>query len=225
VKRFKALFGLAMGLMLASSLMAPAALAQYNGDSVDTGNQTSVSVTVTETGSFDALFCNSSGGYNASTSLSLTTAPTLTTPGLATGSLAICYNDPLAHRPSFDTYVSASAFGGGPTTIPLDGFKVDKTYNVIQQNCTCNGPVRYGDIGQYLNGAYVAQGSTGPGWPMQWSSNNTFDGSIKLQFGYSGVGTGQSAGAFDVSLVLPTATRGGQYASTLTLSIVAGTQP
>jgi hypothetical protein len=60
---------------------------------------------------------------------------------------------------------------------------------------------------------------------MQWTTNNTFDDQILLQFGYTGVGTGRSIGVFDVSLVLPTATQGGTYGSTLTLSIVAGTQP
>lgn len=231
MKRFRSLFGLAAGLMLAGSMLATPALAQPP-DSVDTGNQTAVQVTITETGKFDAFFCGgytdgngnsaSPGQYSSQTNLNLVQPPTLTQAGKATGTLAICYTDTLASRPHFDTYVSSTAFAGGPTTIPLSGFTVENVYNVTQANCTCGGPVRYGDIGQYVNQGYVGQGNP---WPKAWTSNNSFSGPIKLQFGYTGVGTGASVGTFDVELDLPIATQGGTYASTLTLSIQVGTQP
>jgi hypothetical protein len=230
VKRLKSLFGLAVGLMMAGSLMAPAALAQPS-EPVDQGNKTVVSVTVTETGTFDAFFCGgytdgngnsaSPGEYSSGTSLSLVQPPTLTQAGKATGTLAICYVDTLASRPHFDTYVSSDGFAGGPTSIPLSGFTVERVYNVTQTNCTCGHTPRYGDIGQYVDQGYVGQGGT---WPKAWTNNNSFSAPVKLQFGYTGVGTGHSVGTFDVELDLPIATQQGNYATTLTLSIQVGTQ-
>jgi hypothetical protein len=219
MNRFKSLFGLVLGLMLAASLLGPTALAQPP-EPVDTGNVTTVSVTITETGVFDAYFCQVYGTASSGIDLTLNQAPTLGAPGLATGSLFICYTDTLAYRPSFDAQINAGAFTGGPSIIPLSGFKIDRTYNVIQQYWGSNPD--YGDIGSFVNNAYQSQADP---WPKAWTTNNTLDTTRTVQFGYSGIGTATSYGQFDVSLVLPIGTQGGQYTSTLTLSIVAGTQP
>jgi hypothetical protein len=231
MKRFKTLIGLAIGLMLAGSMMSAPALAQPPGDSSG-NNTTNVSVTFERTGAFDAYFCVTQGEHNASTSLTVVQPPTLAGNGLATGQLIICYDDTLPDRPAFHVDVQAGAFTGGPSTIPLSGFNVEKTYNVIQNyygGPSTSNPTKpdYGDIGQFLNGAYVAQNGNPPNptWPMQWTSNNNLGAGVHLQFGYAGVGTEFSYGQFDVSLVLPVTASGGTYTSTMTLSLYAGENP
>lgn len=227
MKRLKSLVGLAAGLMLAGSMLAAPALAQPPETS--TGNNTTdVSVTFSSGGAFDAYFCQVLGSHSPSTSLNLVQAPTLATAGLAQGSLYICYDDSLPTRPAFHVDVSAGAFTGGTSTIPLSGFTIDRVYNVVQHywGSPASTPPQaadYGDIGQFVNDVYVAQNGT---WPKAWSApNNSFASPHHLQFGYAGVGTDYSYGQFDVSVVIPIGSFGGTYTSTMTLSLYAGENP
>ena len=222
MKPFKAFIGLALGLMLAGSLLGQSALAQPTENN-GSNNSTTVSVTVVDNGVFDAFFCAPSLPITNTSSASLTvqSLPTLTTAGSATGTLAICYNDTKQYRPSFDVFLQSTDFTGGPNPIAAINFTIEKSYNVGQQFYG-NSPIDYGDIGQYINDGFPpAQSSL----PLPWTTNKTLDVARNSQFGYSGVGTGVSLGAFDVKLVLPVGTEGGTYQSTLSLTINLSAQP
>ena len=220
MNRYKSIYGLVAGLMLAGSLFGHAALAQPP-ESSSGDNTTGVQVQVTDSGVFNALFCTPAGAASTLKVLTTDSNPTASAAGSASGQLAICYQDTKTYRPSFDTTISAGAFTGGPSTIPLSGFKIVNVYNVLQIQSGSTPDI--GDIGQFVNEAYVGQG---PPWPKAWTSpGNTLDSARKLQFGYAGIGTVGSLGAFDVSLVLPQGTQGGTYTSVMTLSIGLGSQP
>jgi hypothetical protein len=219
MNRYKSIFGLVAGLMLAGSLFGYTALAQPP-ESSSSDNTTDVQVQVTDSGVFNAFFCTPGGAASTLKVLTTDSNPTASSAGSASGQLAICYQDTKTYRPSFDTTISAGAFTGGPSTIPLSGFKIVNVYNVLQTQWGATPDI--GDIGQFVNEAYVGQGAP---WPKAWTSSNTLDSSRKLQFGYAGIGTIASLGAFDVSLVLPQGTQNGTYTSLMTLSIIAGTQP
>jgi hypothetical protein len=228
MKRFKSIAGLAAGLLLAGTMLGQTALAQGLGDSVDTGNTTSVTVSIAATGSFDAYFCQALGTASPGIDLSLSQAPTLASPGLATGSLFICYTDTQAYRPGFRTQITAGAFGG-PSSIPLSGFKIDRSYNVVQHfwGSPASSPPQaadYGDIGTYVNNV-DPNGQPATGSPATWTSSNTLDTTRTVQYGWEGVGTDWSYGQFDVSVVIPIGTQGGEYSSSITLSIIPGTTP
>ena len=223
MKRRTSILGLIAGLMLAGSLLAQAALAQPPDETTTGNNSTSVSVTFFDNGVFDAYFCAPSLPITntSSASLSVQSPPTLTSAGYATGTLAICYNDTKLYRPSFDVYLQSTDFTSGPNSIAASNFTIETSYNVGQQFYG-NAPIDYGDIGEYINdGGIVAQSDL----PEPWTFDNSLDVARLSQFGYSGVGTGVSLGAFDVKLVLPVGKPAGTYQSTLSLTINASDQP
>ncbi|HWK79967.1 MAG TPA: hypothetical protein VNP95_04330 [Thermomicrobiales bacterium] len=211
----KSLMGAVAGLALVGSVAAPIASAQPAED--NTGNNTTTAyVEVYSTGVFDVFFTGGidlgDANFNASSS-----SQTLN------GSLALGYTDTKVQRPSFDVTVQATDFYNLSnfyiTPIPASGFTITKTYNVAQQQWGANPDI--GDIGAFQNEDYVAQNS-GP-WP--WTSDNQLNTARRVNFGYAGIGTISSQGNFDVSLVVPNTTQAGAYQSTLTLTVIAGSQP
>lgn len=206
---------LVLGFMLLTTMGAQTAFAQVT-ESNQGNNSTDVDVTVTDGGIFDAYFCDSSGPLTQ-TSLTQTTAPTVNAAGAADGTLIICYTDTKIARPSFDVDVTALNFINGPNSIPSSGFTVEYTYNVLQLSFGAG----VGDIGYFVNDAYVAQNPAGQGW----TANQNLDVGRTVNFGFSGQGTIASGGVFDVGLVIPAATPPGTYTSDVTLSILVGSQP
>lgn len=212
----KSVFGTIAGLALVGTLAAPAVMAQAVEDGPKS-NTATASVTVTDNGIFDVYFY--SGDFN----LSGVTLNADTSVGTATGSFTIGYDDTKAFRPKFDVTVNASSFALTSNTshqIPSTGFTIERTYNVGQTHYG-NSPIDYGDIGYFVDEAYPS----GQAASTQWTSNNTLDTARRVQFGYQGVGTTLSGGKVDVALKVPNTTVPGTYNSTLTLSVVAGTQP
>lgn len=231
MKRKTSILGLIAGLLLAGPLLGQSALAQFNGDDTD-NNSTTVTVDIASGGIFDAFFCTQTDPADPTTvipsddaSLTVDTAPTSSVAGVATGAVGICYDDTKTYRPSFDTTISSLDFTSGLNTIPSSNFKITQTYGVGQVQCSnhpiCGAVAGTGDIGAYQNEDYVDQ-TTGP-WP--WTFDQSLNEDRLVQFGYSGIGTIFSGGRVDVSLDLPIGTHPGTYESTLSLSIVLGSQP
>jgi hypothetical protein len=231
MKRIKSIAGLAAGLMMAGSMLAPAALAQYGGDGTG-NNTTTVAVTFNDPGAFDAYFCAPTDAQASGSSwagLTSVTAPTLTTPGSASGALAICYTDTKLQRPSFDVSIQSSDFTGDNTgaTIGAENFTIVTTYNVAQG--LWGSSPDYGDVGSYINDG-VDPSDIGGGQhatlPYTWlSGTNSLDEDRLIQFGYSGIGTQWSNGKFDVNLVLPLGIPGDTYKSTLEMKVLPSDQP
>jgi hypothetical protein len=193
--------GLAVAIAMATMISAPVTMAD------DTESAT---VIVTDGGTFAATFCNA-------VTLGETVAPTAGTAGTATGSFAICYQDTESNRANFNIQVVASNFTSGPNTIAASNLKVTKAYNVIQTQWGLS----IGNIGYFANNAYVAQNPAG----AAWTSNNALDTAKTVNFGYAGRGTIASQGTLDIELNLPAGTASGTYVSTLTLTVIPGTQP
>lgn len=214
--------GVVAATAIGMSLMSPIAIAQYAGD--DAGdNTTSITVNVETPGVFNVYF--SEGEFNLDDVTLTAEDPS----GVAEGQLVIMYDDTKADRPAFDVTITSSRFSnnsapnsGNPNMqISAEGFSVTKTYNVGQ---TQWGPT-IGNIGFFVDNAYVA--NTGPNMSNGvWTpgGNNLRDGAT-VNFGYAGIGTILSGGAVDVALDVPNTTVGGAYTSTMTLTVIAGTQP
>jgi hypothetical protein len=212
----KSFMGAVAGLALIGSLAAPMASAQP-AESNSGNNQTTATVTITDTGIFDVYF------GNASVSLGTVPMNNTSTTTYAPGSLVIAYTDTKAYRPNFNIKMNATAFTNttnSALTIPASNFRITATYNV-GQTLYGNSPIDYGDIGYFVNNAYPSgQAAVSP-----WTANNTLDTNPTVHFGYAGVGTTSSGGQVDVSLQIPTGTQAGTYTSTMTLTVIAGTQP
>ncbi|MGN6031361.1 MAG: hypothetical protein ACTHQE_06820, partial [Thermomicrobiales bacterium] len=61
--------------------------------------------------------------------------------------------------------------------------------------------------------------------PWTWTANQSLETARLVEFGYSGIGTIESTGKFDVSLDVPNTTEAGAYKATLTLTVIVGSQP
>jgi hypothetical protein len=224
----------AIGLMV--SVAAPMVLA----DDTTTNNSTNAVVEVIPAaGVFDVKFCA------ASTNLSVGTQPNAS-PGSATGTLSICYEDTKVDREAFTVAMSAGDFTNGANVIDSSNFRVVRLYNLGQYQwgnsgsthnvcdghnhgytgCTETVPPANGDIGDigyiYDSGATTPQNVTG-GIPR--TTNNSLETGSNVHFGYAGVGTISSLGNVDVKLTIPGGTPGGQYTSNVTLSVTMGSMP
>lgn len=212
----KSLTGAIAGLALVGSIAAPIASAQYAGDDTS-NNTTTVSLTVANDGVFDVYF------YLGDISLGTATFNSASSTQTLNGAMGLGYTDTKAARPSFDVLIQSTDFlneaNNATTPIPSSGFKITKTYNVLQGQWGSDPDI--GDIGAFKDELYVAQS----GGPWSWTTNNTLNGNRRVNFGYAGIGTNWSIGYFDVSLDVPNTTASGDYQSTMTLTVIAGSQP
>jgi hypothetical protein len=218
--------GVVAATAIGISLMAPVATAQYAGDSTG-DNTTAITVNIETAGVFNVYFTQ------ASFALDEVTLNAANPSGVATGELVIEYEDTKADRPAFDVTLTSSRFsnnaapnsGNANMQISAEGFSVTKTYTVAQTQWSSGVGYSIGDIGYYVNNGYVA--NTGPNQSDGvWApGSNDLGYGATVQFGYSGIGTIASWGQVDVALEVPSTTVGGAYTSTMTLTVVAGSQP
>jgi hypothetical protein len=197
------------GFTLLLALAASAAIAQVG----DTGT-TQATVIISEGGAFDARFCQSQAG------LVLNSAPTSTTAGNATGGMFICYDDTVSYRPGFVSQITSSTFTSLTTNsvIPSSNFSITRTWAVssIQSNPASTLPI--GDIDPLAESGAVSGAFVTP-----WNGpNNTLDQARYVHAAEAGVGTIESDGQVDLSLIVPVGTQAGIYNSTVTLTILPG---
>lgn len=211
----KSVAGLVAGFALIGSIAAPAAMAS------DIGGSTTADATVTivDSGVFDVHFCG-----DLTFEASRTTSPSPAAAGYAQGVLSICYTDTKLQRSNFNVNLHTSPFTSGSNTIAANNLFVVWTYNVVQQLWDGAPAVQHhfdvGDIGYFADNHYVGQNNAGQGWV----TNNHLDTDKTVNFGYAGVGTMMSQGDMEIGLTIPNGTQAGTYTSTLTLTVVAGTQ-
>ncbi len=217
----------AIGLM--ASIAAPGALAQTSPptESSSGNNSTIAYVAVITPGAFDVYFGVSSFD------LSAVTLDASSPEGAAAGNFIVYYTDSLANRPNFNVTLTASDFTHttvSGASIDNAGFTIAGAYNVRQDQCGgperpvssgCNNIHQIGDIGYFVNNT----GGHSQAAFTPWTALNTLDSARTIQFGYEGVGTITSDGRIDVALDVPANTVAGIYQSSLTLSVIAGTQP
>lgn len=224
----KSLMGTVAGLALVGSLAAPVVAGDINDDT--TNNTAPVTVYVGTTGAFDASFSGGISFSDANFQAGQSNTVKLT------GDFNIHYLDTYVDRPSFDLYVRSTAFVNqdGAGSIPASAFTIVGVENVRQDQWggvtgpldpkgpNADGHGDIGDIGQFVNDAYVDQSTL----PQPWTPEAySFSDWRKLQFGYAGVGTITSDALVHTQLAVPPTTPTGHYLSTLTLTVVAGTQP
>lgn len=223
----------ALSLGLLGSIAAPAAMASPPSESDGSNNSVTVEVEVVGGGGFDAFFCTPSGSHANWTGTLQTTnamtqdmAPTAGSDGHAAGALVICYDDTLTYRPNFDVQIASGAFTSGNAVVstPIDAsnFLITRTHNVAQNQWGWNGAIDIGDIGSFGQNGYLAQNTL----PTDWTNDSlrSLDQSRLVQFGYYGQGTIFSWGLIETELNIPAGTAPGTYASTVTLTIIPGTQ-
>lgn len=214
----KSFMGAVAGLALVGSIAAPIASAQP-AESDYSNNSTTAYVNVHTGGAFDVYFSSSNLNFgdvvfDAQHNQAVT----------RDGAVVIAYVDTLVNRPSFNVQMQASDFVAGGPYFSSSNLKVTRVYNVQQGQWggTPGGPDDIGDIGAFVNNGYVGQG--GP-WPKAWTAANELNVAKTVQFGYSGIGTVWANGQVDVSLSIPPTATAGNYTSTVTLTVIAGTQP
>lgn len=228
----------AIGLF--ASVAAPVVTAQGPPADGNGGNNTATArVDVADNGVFDVYFATTDINFGNTN---------INAGGLEVdlpGSFTIGYTDTKANRPNFDVTVIAADFtDGGSNSIDASNLTIESTANVIQTfyggpgRCDtpvnsgnldpakvaagCNPTVDVGDIGYFQNAGYIGQSPAGTTWLTK-----TYDLSeaLKVHFGRAGAGTGTSTGVVGVNLHIPSTTVPAFYTSTLTVNVVAGTQP
>ena len=205
------LAGLIAILTLAGALFGPM---------VKQASATPITVIVGDNGAFTVELCNESDDQ---LHLSVQTQPTASTDGYATGDIYICIHDDRSFRPSFEVDLHSSNLTSGPNTITADHFKLTYSDRVLQRQWAAKNPpstTGIGDIGYFIDDAYVAQGSGGP-----WTTNNSLETARTIMFGYSGRGTILSVGHVNFGLEIPAGTIPGSYASDLTVSVTTSLLP
>lgn len=219
-----------LSVMAAGSILMGgmgAANAQYaNGNTTGT-------VTVTDTGLFNAQFCGAVEFTDVNVNSSNPS-------GSSTGMIQICYTDTEAYRGSFRTTMSAGTFYGPNDSFSATNLKPGWIYNVAQGQWGIYNGNDIGDIGGMKGdasynivqpGGAVRSDATEGLWVGGDLSQPRFVG-----YGWAGVGTGgnqygtgnaqmDNGAVADIGLILnvPSGLAGGDYQTTFTLTVAAGT--